>query len=205
MMTGEKDRGVVGGVNRKSITCSGKNLENVFIFKYLGTLFAADGQQQYDVKRRIALAMSRCGKLRHIFASPVITLNLKLRLYSAAVCSIFTYGCETWDLSDKTMRQINGANSKMLSHITNRSIKTEARPQTTSLNLVRKIRIRRYRWLGHILRTPTTRLIHVALEAQLQQRSPGNLFLDAPPFRDLDDLRNLAKDRAGWQEHNDNE
>ena len=65
---------------RTPIVCAGKNLENVFIFKYLGTLFAADGRQSYDIKRRIALAMTRCGKLRHIFSSPCISLNLKLRL-----------------------------------------------------------------------------------------------------------------------------
>ena len=49
----------------------------------------------------------------------------------------------------------------------------------------------------HILRTPKDRLIHVALEAQLLLDSPSNLFLDAPPFKDLEDLRNQARDRAG--------
>ena len=88
---------------REPVFCSGEELENVFVFKYLGTLFAADGRQQYDIKRRIALAMSRCGRLRHIFSSPFITLHLKLRLYDAAVCSIFTYGCETWNLTEKVM------------------------------------------------------------------------------------------------------
>ena len=91
--------------------CCGKALENVFVFKYLGTLFTADGRQQHDIKKRIVLVMSRCGRLRHIFNSPVISLHLKLRLYAAAVCSVFTYGCETWDLTEKVMRTINGANS----------------------------------------------------------------------------------------------
>ena len=72
------------------MTCNGNDLENVFCFKYLDTLFAADGLQIYDIKKRIALAMSRCDRLRHIFVSPFITLHLKLRLYAAAVCSIFT-------------------------------------------------------------------------------------------------------------------
>ena len=185
--------------HRNLVQCSGGDLENVFLFKYLGTIFAADGQQDHDINRRIALALSRCGTLRHIFASTYLSRQLKLRLYKAAVCSIFTYGCETWDLSEQTMKKINGANSRMLSHITGRSARIEASSKTTSMNLVRQIRIRRFRWLGHILRTPTDRLIHVALEAQLLQDSPGNLFLDAPPFKDLDDLREQARDRAGWQ------
>ena len=174
--------------------CGIKTLENVFIFKYLGTMFAADGMQIHDINRRIALAKTRCGQLRHIFASPIPSTHLKLRLYDAAVCSIFTYGCETWDLTPAVMRKINGANSVMLSHITGKSIRAEARPQTTSLNLLRKIRFRRFRWLGHILRTPTHRLIHKALAVQLRMRSPGNLFLDAPHFRDLQELREKAQD-----------
>ena len=145
------------------------------------------------------MAMSRCGKLKHIFASPLLSLSLKIRLYKAAVCSVFTYGCETWDLNEKTMRMINGANSRMLSHITGNSARSEARPQTTTFNLVQAIRIRRYRWLGHILRSPKNRLIHRALAIQLEINSPGNLFLDAPAFSNMDHLREQAMDRAGWQ------
>ena len=127
--------------DRSPVVCVGQEpcqeLENVFIFKYLGTLFVADDRQCYDIKRRIALTMSRCGSLRHIFASPVISHHLKMRLYRTAICSIFFYGCETWDLSEKTMSQLNGSNSKMISHITGNSPQHEVRPQTTSLNLVR--------------------------------------------------------------------
>ena len=96
---------------RQTVWCDSKELENVFVFKYLGTLFSTDDLQQYDIKRRISLTMSRCGKLRHIFASPFISLYLKLRLYDAAVCSIFVYGCETWNLTEKVMCQLNGTNS----------------------------------------------------------------------------------------------
>ena len=48
------------------------------------------------------------------------------------------------------------------------------------------------RWLGHILRSPKDRLIHEALQVQLELNSPGNLFLDAPNFSDMDDLRRQA-------------
>ena len=186
---------------RPVVKCEGKSLENVFRFKYLGTVFAADGLQSHDIKQRIAKAMSRCGQLRHIFASPALSLHLKLRLYEAAVCSLLTFGCETWALTDKTMRTLNGANSRMLTHITGKSIRAEARPLTTSLNLVRMIRIRRYRWLGHILRTSPHRLIHQALLCQSLMNAPGNLLMDAPPFSSPQHLREQAMDRATWRSH----
>ena len=183
------------------IRCEGKVLENLFRFKYLGTIFAADGLQHYDIKQRIAKAMSRCGQLRHIFAAKALSLAIKLRLYEAAVLSLLTYGCETWSLCEKTRRCLNGANSRMLAHITGKSIREEARPQTTSLNLVRQIRIRRYRWLGHILRTSPERLIHQALKCQSVMDAPGNLLMDAPPYTSPQDLRRQAADRATWSSH----
>ena len=61
------------------------------------------------------------------------------------MCSIMVYGCESWTLDDKTMRHINGANSKMLSIITGNPIQVEARPLSTSLNLIHKLRIRRHK------------------------------------------------------------
>ena len=67
------------------------------------------------------MAMARCGRLRAIFDSKVITLKLKLRLYEAAVCSLMTYGCETWNIDEKTRKRINGANSIMLTRITGNS------------------------------------------------------------------------------------
>ena len=47
------------------------------------------------IKRRVAMAMTRSGKLRHIFDSDNISLQLKLRLHRAAVCSVLIYGCES--------------------------------------------------------------------------------------------------------------
>ena len=144
--------------------------------------------------------MARCGRLRSIFDSEVITPNLKLRLYEAAVCSLMTYGCETWNLDEKTKKKLNGANSRMLARITGKPIPQEARPASTSLNLVRKIRMRRHRWLGHILRLSPESLAFQAVAIQSQMNMEGNLLMDAPPSTDIADLARQAKDRARWRE-----
>ena len=48
-----------------------RTLKNVFVFKYLGSLFAADGNQKQDIDRRINLGMVRMGQLRQVFNSKV--------------------------------------------------------------------------------------------------------------------------------------
>ena len=87
----------------------------------------------------------------------------------------------------------------MVAHITGRSIAQESRAATCTLDLVKKIRQRHLRWLGHLLRTGEHRLTYHALQVQLlMQRRAGNLFMDAPPFDNLKELSDLAQDRCKW-------
>ena len=53
----------------RTIHCKGKRLDNVFKLKYIGTLFASNGDRDHDVDRRLSLAETMCGKLGHIFDS----------------------------------------------------------------------------------------------------------------------------------------
>ena len=142
--------------------------------------------------------MIRCGKLRHIFDSDHIPLNLKIRLYIAAVCSLLTYGMETWSLNPRTLRRLNGANSRMLSRITGKSIQDETRATTTTFNLTLNIRRRRFKWVGKILRDKESRLVFQMLVEQQSLGFAGNLLMDTPPNYNLDELRLLAINEQQW-------
>ena len=48
---------------RLKVKCNDTDLDNVFSFKYLGTIFTADTSHIHDVKSRITITMTRCGKL----------------------------------------------------------------------------------------------------------------------------------------------
>ena len=163
-----------------------------------GSSFTADGDKLHDVKARAAMAAQRWGTLRHVFNSPHLSLTLKLRLYSAAVCSVLMYGCESWFLTTDVLRAINGANSRLLSRFTGKTVQQEARPNTTSLNLIRRIRKLRLRWLGQILRSGNHRLIFKAVEAQHKFGMTGGLLMNAPPFVNVQDLIPLANDQEAW-------
>ena len=63
---------------KPTISCESKKLKNVFKFKYLDSIFVADGAQLYDIKRRVALAAARCGQLRHCFDAKGISIATQL-------------------------------------------------------------------------------------------------------------------------------
>ena len=185
---------------RPEIECEGRKLQNVFKFKYLGTLlFVADGRDDYDIKARITKAQLRCRQLRNMLHSDHLSVQINVRLYIAAVGSLMTYGAETWDLNAKTRRKLNGANSLMLASFTGKSIREEARPESTSYNLVHHIRVRRFRWLGHILREGQGRLVYEAVKLQRENGKEGNLLMDAPPHQSLYHLQLIAEDKTYWR------
>ena len=87
----------------------------------------------------------------------------------------------------------------MLSRFTGNSIPQEARPNSTTFDLVKAVRKQRLKWLGCILRAYPNRLVHQALLAQYQSGMEGTLLMDAPPHNSFDDLVAQARDTMAWQ------
>ena len=161
------------------VKCEGAELKNVSKFKYLGSIFAADGSQSHDVKRRVAIAMTRCGALNQIFSSENLQPELKLDIYRSAVTYLLTYGCEAWNLTPSITASLNGANARCTSRITGKTAHEEASRSTRTYDLVAAIRRRRYKWLGHLLRMPDARLVKLAVKVQYEMGLPGNICSDA--------------------------
>lgn len=67
------------------------------------------------------MAFARCVKLRHVLDSQDLSVPLKLRIYQVVVCSVLSYGCETWTLSPDVIKMLNRANSRMLSRFTGKT------------------------------------------------------------------------------------
>ena len=167
----------------------------------MGSLFRADGDQYTDVKARIGAATSTAGKMRNIWASKSTPLKLKLRIYRSGVCSRLTYGCEAWRLDVRTCRMLNGANSHMVSRISNKTIHEEASRETRTFDVVSWIRARRLQWVGHILRMDEKRLVYKALKHIHENKSEGDLLMDLPDKYSWKELLMLADNRDGWKKH----
>ena len=161
-------------------------------------MFTADGQEDTDIKRRIGIAMTRCGQLRFILGSNTISTKTKMQIYRSAVGSLFTYGSEAWNLDQRTCDKINGVNARCLSRITGKSCHEEASARTRTYDLVKSIRQRRHKWLGHILRMQGDRLVKLAVRVQFENGSAGNIFMNTPPHATYDQIVHVEQDRKTW-------
>jgi hypothetical protein len=177
-----------------------KRLENVFNFDYLGFRFQADGDTICALEQRMAIARTRFAQLHEIWRSKKLPTSAKLRIYACAVVSVLTYGNEIWKFSEKIKAKLRGWNARCLSVITERGFREET--VEPSFDLVARLRSRRLRWAGHILRLEESSLLRKVLlaQSQVEGKGSGGLLADAPAFETIEDLLELAQDRDGWRE-----
>ena len=179
-----------------------KDIDNSLLFLYLGSLFQTDGDQTPDVLSKCARTKARAGTLRHIWAAD-LPMDLKLRLYISACCSILVYGSEGWLLNEETCRHINGVNAYMLSHITGKTKQEEVTTATTTFNIIAWIRARRLRWVGHIMRlSPNSnkepRQLKETLRVIFDNRQEGDILMDVPETT-WAELEKATADRKTWR------
>ena len=131
-------------------------------------------------------------------------LDLLRNLTICAVVSVLAYGNEIWCFDEKVVKKLRGWNARCLVVITGRDYREET--VDPSFDLVARLRSRRLRWAGHILRQEETSLLRRVFVAQLRQAleeggiRPGSLLMDAPALETVEQLVEMAGDREAWRD-----
>ena len=157
-----------------------------------------DGADDADVRHRMAIAQTTFGSLSSIWTDHRFSCAFKLRTYELAVCSTLTHASEAWTLTEPVMRSVNGFNSRCLHVITGQDYRVTA--TAPEYDLLRAIRQRRLRYLGHILRMPESRVVRCALVAHTKGGAiypKDSLFMDCQAM-EMDQLVALAQRRGAW-------
>jgi len=80
-------------------------LEQVDKFTYLGSLVNHIGDAEADMNSRIGKESAVFQKLRPIWTSASIHLNIKIRLYATIVLPTAIYASETWKMTAGTAKK----------------------------------------------------------------------------------------------------
>ena len=161
------------------VTIEGEELGEAESFTYLGSVMDKSGGTDADVKTRIGKARSAFNMLRKVWHSREIGTSTKVRLFNSNVKSVLLYGAETWQITKASMNKIQTFINQCLRRILRihwpETISNEnlwARTQQTPVE--KDIRQRRWRWLGHTLRKPSSSISRQALNWNPQgQRKRG--------------------------------
>ena len=181
----------------EQVLIEGVPLKNAYNFSSLGFVAQADGSREHAVVVRMAQARSSFGKLRHIWKSKSLSLKAKLQVYQSGVCSVLVYGHEAWKLTSKVVKMLRGWNARCLAQISGRDVPEECR--NPSFDLISTLRVRRLRWVGHVIRMDVNRLDRRVLVSKTQPYDEGDVLADCPTHSDMSELISMACDRDTWR------
>ena len=200
--------------DRTHIKCNGKILDNVFKFKYLGSIKTEDAYCSTDIRARIGMAKQRMTELNNIWRDENININLKLRLLRCLVWTVMVYGSEGWTLRKQDETRLESAEMWMYRRLlrvkwqdkrTNDSILKELNVQRQILNEVKK---RKMTYFGHTCRNKKCTLMKECIQGSLEglrkRGRPRTSYLENikawTNINKAADIYNTVERRQDWRD-----
>ena len=186
-------------------TSSGTILEVVPDFKYLGSWMQSSLQ---DIKTRKAQAWRACNKLAKIWKSNLPRAS-KIKIFQATVESILLYGSETWTVTVKVSKILDGCYTRLLRSALDVSWKAHMTNEELYGDLPRvseKIGKRRLQFAGHCVRSSGQVVSDLVLwkptHGKRSAGRPNKTYVDIlcqDTSLTPDEMENCMRDRRVWR------
>ena len=144
--------------DRTPITLDGTKLKEADKFTYLGSAVAMNGEFLIDIKCRLSKAASVMTKLRTMWKNKSISQKAILKFYRSNVFSVLLYGAECWSLTAGMEKMLASFHQKCLRRLLSIRWNSYTSNEVVVEDLTKTIRRRRWRYLGHALRTDEKRI-----------------------------------------------
>ncbi|KAI8516923.1 hypothetical protein Bbelb_055040 [Branchiostoma belcheri] len=184
----------------------GNSIKQVEKFTYLGSDISST---ENDVSARIGKAWAATDKLSVIWKSPLPN-ELKREFFQATAVSVLLYGSNTWTLTRRLEKKLDGTYTKMLRVVLNTSWKehpTKEQLYGDLRPLSQVIRERRLRFAGHAWRSQGEIISDVLLwtpkHGHARVGRPCKTFIQQlcdDTHCDVADLPRAMEDREKWRE-----
>jgi hypothetical protein len=137
-----------------------ESLENMAKFKYSGTMLTNQNDIHDEIKSRLNSGNACYCSVENLLSSHPISKNLKIKIYRTVILPLVLHGCKTWSLTLREEHRLRGFKNRVLRKICGpkrqgdrlweKLHNDELHSLYSSLNIIRVIKSKRMRWLGHV-------------------------------------------------------
>ena len=121
--------------------------------------------------------------MQNLLSSRLMSKNLKIKIYRTIILPVMLYGCETWSLTLRKERRLRVFENRVLRRVFGfkrdevtgewRKLHNEELRDLFSLpNIVRVVKSRRMRWVGHVVRMGEGRGVHRVVVGKPEGKRP---------------------------------
>ena len=172
-------------------------LEKVDQFKYLGSVIAANGGVEPDVRHKVNEGCKVLGALKAVMKNRGLGMNVKKVLYEKVIMPTVMYGSESWGMKVTERQKLNVFKMKCLRSMTSVSqlnrVRNEVVRARTGLRreLAARADMNVLRWFGHVERMNNEGLLKKVMNAKIDARSARG----RPRFGWMDGVKRALNDR----------
>ena len=181
---------------RLNVMLNGEALE-VDQFKYLGSVIAATGGVEADVRHRVNEGCKVLGALKGVMRNRGLGMNVKKVLYEKVAVPTVMYGSESWGMKVTERQKLNVFEMKCLRSMTGVSwldrVRNEVVRARTGVRreLAARVDVNVLRWFDHVERMDNERLLKKVMNAKVDGRSARG----RPRFGWMDGVKRALNDR----------
>ena len=185
-------------------TLSGYILKCKEDYNYLGS-FISSSEKDFNVRK--GMAWSACNKLHRIWTSK-LNVSIKIKFFKTLIEPILLYGCETWTLSKRMEKRLDGVYTRLLMRVKHLSWKQHPTkiiiygdlPPVSSI-----VRSKRVQFAGHCFRATSEIISPLVLwkPNSVGRRSRKLTYVDTlvrDTGLEIQDIKTAMLDRNCWRE-----
>ena len=110
-----------------NVKLGGEEIKTVTTFKYLGSMFDAEGGTTTDCKNRVRLAWNKWREVTGVICDKKVPVKLKHKIYKTVIGPTMTYGVECWIMKTTDEMLMNKTEMRMLRRIQGVSLREHTR------------------------------------------------------------------------------
>src|SRR5699024_280232 len=154
------------------VIVDGSPVPNCAACKYLGATLSADGSCATDASSRITAAWRKWRSLTGVLCDKQLPIRLKSRVYKSMVRPVALYGVESRATTQAYINKLHCMEMNML-RLSLGITRLDRVPNATTRMVMGvapiqdKIREKRLRWYGHVMRSADGSIVKTALELQV--------------------------------------